>query len=127
MKVMGIDFGSKRIGVALSDENAAFAFPHSVLKNDRTFFEKICAIMREEGVQKVVIGESKDYRGNENAIMQAVHALRLRLEKEAHVEVVFEPEFLTSAEAERLQGKHEKLDASAAALILKSYLERIKQ
>ena len=42
-------------------------------------------------------------------------------------EVVLEPEFMTSAQAERLQGKNDKIDASAAALILQSYLDRIKK
>jgi len=41
--------------------------------------------------------------------------------------VRLEPEFLTSAEAERVQGKNDKIDASAAALILKSYLDKKKQ
>ncbi|TSC61897.1 MAG: putative holliday junction resolvase [Parcubacteria group bacterium Gr01-1014_48] len=126
MKVMGIDFGSKRVGVALSDENALFAFPHSVMKNDDTLLENVLALARSEGVRKIVMGESKNYKGSPNVIMKEVEAFKERLLKEGNIEVVFEPEFLTSAEAERIQGKHDTLDASAAALILKSYLDRVK-
>jgi putative Holliday junction resolvase len=127
MKVMGIDFGTKRVGVALSDEHASFAFPHSVMQNDEMLLKNVLALARSEGAAKIVMGESNDYRGVPNAIMKDVEAFKQRLEKEGNMDVILEPEFLTSAEAERLQGKHDKLDASAAALILKSYLDRLKK
>ena len=37
MKYLGIDFGSKRVGIAVSDENGQMAFPHSVILNDKIF------------------------------------------------------------------------------------------
>lgn len=124
MKVMGIDFGTKHVGVALSDEGVSFAFPYSVEKNDMGLFGRIRKIIKEEDVHMIVMGESRDYAGNANPIMREIEAFKLRLEKEGSMEVVLEPEFLTSAEAERIQGKHEDLDASAAALILKSYIDK---
>ena len=123
---MGIDFGTKRVGVALSDEGASFAFPHSVVENTNKLFENICKIAAEEKVQKIVMGESRDFQGKPNPIMRDILVFKGRLEKEGNFEVILEPEFLTSAEAERIQGKHEHIDASAAALILKSYLDRNK-
>jgi RNase H-fold protein (predicted Holliday junction resolvase) len=69
-----------------------------------------------------VVGESKDFKGHENPIMKEAREFAEKL-KAARLEVVFHPEILTSVEAEKLQGKNEMLDASAAAIILKSYIE----
>ncbi len=121
---MGIDFGMKRVGVALSDENASFAFPHSVMKNDAALFNNIVTLAERENVDIIVLGESRDYTGKPNPIMEHINRFKEQLEKEGNMHVVLELEFLTSAEAERIQGKTETLDASAAALILKSYLDR---
>ena len=127
MKTMGIDFGMKRVGVALSDENASFAFPHSVMKNDVALLGNILSLAQSEKVSIIVIGESRDYTGKPNPIMEHITRFKEQLEKEGNRSVFLEPEFLTSAEAERIQGKTETLDASAAALILKSYLERYRE
>lgn len=121
---MGIDFGSKRVGVALSDEARQFAFPKMVLKNDADLFEKVGKFCSENGVVLVVMGESKDYQGKDNKIMESARLFADKIKTELNLEVAFTPEFLTSAEAERIQGKVETLDASAAAIILKSYLDQ---
>src|SRR3990167_4328773 len=112
MRFLGIDYGTKRIGLALSDEEGGIAFPHLVVSNDPFFLETIVALIKKEHVEGVVIGESRDFEQKENPIMEAVHKLKDVLEKETQLPVYLEPEFLTSAEARRLQGKHEKTDAS---------------
>ena len=126
MRYLGIDYGSKRIGLAHSDEAGKFAFPHSVLEGDDPI-KKIMLLVSKEKVSEIVLGESKDFKGKDNAIMKKIHEFKVELEKTTNIPVHFEPEFLTSVEAERLQGKHDKLDASAAALILQSFLDRKNQ
>lgn len=126
MKILGIDYGTKRVGVALSDEGGSFAFPHRVLKNDGMLLENVLALAHREGVCTIVMGESRNYNGLPNTIMKEVETFAERLKIEGKMDVLFEPEFLTSAEAQHLQGKHHMLDASAAALILKSYIEKKK-
>jgi RNase H-fold protein (predicted Holliday junction resolvase) len=69
------------------------------------------------------MGESKDYAGEENPIGVSARAFTEELIR-AGVAVVFEPEVLSSKEAERIQGKNDLTDASAAAIILQSYIER---
>ena len=71
-----------------------------------------------------MIGESRDLDGRGNEVLKDIMFLKGALEQELSIQVYLEPEFYTSAEAERIQGKTEMHDASAAALILKSYLER---
>ncbi len=130
-KILGIDMGTKRIGVALSNFEQTFAFPYGVIegKRDQVDIEgevlsEIIDILKKEKVKIIVIGESKDFAQQYNPIMKQVHILKSALEHKGF-RVVLEPEFLTSAQAERFQGKHNKIDASAATIILQSYLDRM--
>ena len=123
---MGIDYGTKRVGIALSDTEGRIAFPHAIVGNDKNLLQTIKNIIEKEGVQGVVIGESLDYKQKENPIMGEVKKLKVFLENESHLPVYFEPEILSSAEARSLLGRRENVDASAAAILLQSYLDRIK-
>ena len=124
MKYLGIDYGEKRVGIAVSDEDGIMAFPLDVLSNDKRLVTRIREICKREKAEVIVIGESKDLAGKDNAIMQGARALVSALKKEVGLPVSWESELFTSAEAERIQGKHGMLDASAAAIILKSYLDK---
>jgi putative Holliday junction resolvase len=121
---MGIDFGSKRVGIALSDEEGKFAIPKAVLPNDRYLFTEIKRMCEAYGVTQIVMGESKDFKGNENVIMKDIKFFKGELERDLGLPVHFEPEFLTSHQAAQTQGNSPLLDASAAALILQSFLDR---
>jgi putative Holliday junction resolvase len=123
IKIMGIDYGSKRIGVALSDEGLQFAMPVSVLKSGTTSLDEIVRIAAESGVTEVVMGESRNYKGGENAIWAESMEYKKLLEGKGFI-VHLEPEFMTSAHVEKLQGKSDLTDASAAALILQSFLDK---
>ncbi len=127
MRYLGIDFGTKRVGVALSDERGEFAMPYSVVQNTVSLVEDIKNICVKEDVQTIVVGESKDYAMNHNPIMKKVIPFVKKLETETGLPVVFEPEVLSSREAGHIQGEGELLDASAAAIILKSYIDRNKK
>jgi putative Holliday junction resolvase len=122
-RIIGIDYGSKRVGVALSDENRKFALPLSVIENDAMLLEKIQKIALDNEVKEMVMGESRDFNGKPNDILMDSIDFKEKLETSGYT-VHFEPEFLTSVQAERFQGKTDMLDASAAALILQSYLDR---
>jgi putative Holliday junction resolvase len=123
-RVLGIDFGTKRIGVALCDENRQMALPFSVVPNDKMVIANISKIIRDKGVELVVIGESKDFKMIDNPIMESVRSFESLLAIETGVEIDYEPEFLTSHQAHHVQGKTKMLDASAATIILQSYLDR---
>jgi putative Holliday junction resolvase len=144
MKYVGIDYGTKRIGVAVSDETGTLAFPLGTISSGEKALPELLNIVRENGVQKIVIGESRTYAGDANPVMKHIEVFKRQLE-ERDLEVELEPEFMTSTLAarqfapptpSRLRGarddsrranpSHEKLDASAAALILQNYLDRIR-
>ncbi len=124
MRYLGIDFGLKRVGLALSDESGTLAFPHSVLSNNKELITKTGEIAREQKVKAIILGESKDLGGEANPLMKEITAFKAALIKETKKPVHFEPEFWSSFQAARYQVKTNKLDASAAAIILQSYLDR---
>lgn len=131
MRILGIDYGTKRVGIAVSDPDAQFALPHSVIQNSssiskgHTVIDEIVSIAQVNGVETLVMGESRSYSGQPNKILPDVLNLKKELEVRG-LTVHLELEFMTSMQAERFQGKTSTSDASAAALILQAYLDSHK-
>lgn len=123
-RILGIDFGTKKIGIAISDKSGNFAIPKLVLANDRNLSQNIEEIIKKENISEIVIGESIDYKGKENPIMKDTKIFAEKLREKFNLAVSFEPEFLTTHQAKSIQGESEMTDASAAALILQSFLDK---
>lgn len=140
MKYMGIDVGTKRVGVACSDDAGTLAFPYAVLAAGNSLPADIGALVHSEGVDVVVIGDSRDRDNVYNAVH--VHAQNLGAQLKAQgITVVYEWEGYSSAHARTLHSFIEgaprgevsrkrgdkrtrtQVDASAAALILQSYID----
>jgi putative holliday junction resolvase len=122
-RVMGLDYGSKRVGVSLTDEDGRVAFPKAVLPNDKFLISELKKLIASSAVVEVVIGESKDNSGTENAIARSARALGGTLEREAGVTMHYEPEFWSSQEVRAHTGARH-VDAEAAAVILNSFLTK---
>ena len=120
---MGIDYGSKRVGVALTNEDGTMAFPHDTLPNDKQLLTKLETLINEQGVGEIVIGHSLDGSGEANAVHAGVESLMTDLTLAVGLPIHLQPEQYTTQEAKRIQGKNAKTDASAAAIILNSYLD----
>ena len=86
----------------------------------------IVKLCKTQKVEKIVVGESKDFNMNDNPILASARFFAQELGRETGCEVEFEPEYLTSVQAEQIQGKNAMLDASAAAIILQSFLDKQK-
>lgn len=125
-KLVGIDFGTKRVGVAVSDESGSVAFPKTTLANDRGLLPTLVALIRTENASSVIIGESQDMNGKDNTVMTAVRSFVSELENAVAVTVHYEPEFYSSREARR-EGQQGSVDAQAAAIILNSFITRTKK
>lgn len=126
MRHLGIDYGTKRVGIATSDETGQMAFPDVVLQNNNKLIENIGEIMETKKVGKIILGESKNFKMEDNEIMKDIIDLKSVLEATFEIDVELHPEVLTSAQAENIQGKNKMLDASAATIILQSYLDAQK-
>lgn len=142
MRFLGIDYGTKRIGIAISDVNGRLAFPKEIVLNDQNTLKKIGEILKKEKVDEIVVGESVDFSGKLNILSAQIDFFILELEANFKLPVRKQKEFLTSVEARKSKdGKkdltqkqtHSKLkqkktghiDSSAAALILQRYLDKV--
>jgi putative Holliday junction resolvase len=132
MRYLAIDFGTKRVGLALSDEGGHMGFPHGTLPNNGRLIDEVLELIARKDVGTVVIGESRNYDGTLNPVAKAAKEFGALIERRlVDMPVVFEPETLTTQEARRnFEGVREPgsgnlhVDASAAALILTSYLDK---
>jgi len=126
MRLLGIDYGSKRVGIALSDDKGLMAFPHSVIKNDDVLLESILEIIDAEKVEMIVVGHSFDREGGLNPIHEDASKFIDALRARVTCAIELEPEQYTTQEAVRFQGKTEHTDSAAASIILNSYIMRNK-
>jgi putative Holliday junction resolvase len=134
MRALGIDFGERRIGVAISDPEGSYALPKTVLerRSDRQAIDELAALARAESIELLVVGEPRR-PADGAATAQGERARRFgrRLAAAAGLPVEFVDEALTShAAAERIataggRGRRPPmLDAVAAQLLLQEALDR---
>lgn len=126
MKRLGIDYGSKKIGVAVTDDGGTMAFPLEVVQNDGKFVKYLEKIVDEKAVQEIVIGHSLNNQGEANSIHAAVEELMTDITLHIGIPVHLEPEQYSTQEARQIQGVSALNDASAAAIILNSFISKQK-
>lgn len=138
MRVMGLDYGAKTVGVAISDELLMTAQPVETIRRDReTKLRKTLArieeLMEEYEVEKVVIGLPKKLNNEEGDRCEKTREFARMVHQRSGLEVIFWDERLTTvlADAALAEGngapkdRKDYIDKIAASLILKSYLESI--
>ena len=133
MRVLGLDLGGKRIGLALSDAEAAFAFPAGTLESRgrERDIAALCELIREREVERVVVGLPRHMDGRKGPEAEAAEQFAEALSGRAGVPVDTLDERWTSREAERIlreqghDGRRTKrhVDEVAASIILRTYLE----
>ncbi|MBW2231847.1 MAG: Holliday junction resolvase RuvX [Deltaproteobacteria bacterium] len=133
MRVLGLDLGSKRIGLAISDEQASIAFPAGTLPSTgrRADVVAVTKLIAERDVGRVVVGLPRHMDGRKGPEAEAAEKFAAALHAAARVPVDTLDERWTSLEAERalreqgLDARRTKkhVDAVAASIILRTYLE----
>lgn len=130
MKLIGLDVGTKRIGVAKADSNVRVAVPYSTIEVDGEEFKKIASLARAWDINCFVIGLPRSNEGNETKQSGYARAFAKDLKSELpDAKICFQDESLTSVEAEKRLKKHKKggkkgdIDSEAAAIILQDFLE----
>ncbi len=130
-RVLGIDYGAKRVGVAISDDSNSFAFPLCVLPNDDGLLDRISGIVEQQPVDRIVIGEADNPAGGENAIIRRITLFGEALKQKTGLTISYVSEAYSSREARRVhevvaktrKKKNAPVDDSAASIILQSFLE----
>jgi putative Holliday junction resolvase len=131
-RILSIDYGEKRIGLAVSDPLGITAHALDLLIRTKVSddFDKIMELIKEYDVTKVVIGLPLNMDGSEGFMVEAVRKFSAGLKNRCPIEIVELDERLTSMEAERalnqasIKGKKKKakMDGIAAQIILQTYL-----
>lgn len=124
-KYLGIDYGTKRIGVAFGDEERKIAFPKTTIlhQNIRQAVKALNLLIQKEEIDAVVVGLPMSLQGRETEQTKSVRDFAKILKKEIKISVLFENEMLTTKIAEWGGTKKEHIDKASAALILQSYLD----
>jgi putative Holliday junction resolvase len=139
MRVLGIDYGARRIGLALSDATGTLASPWRMIARPPSEADTLAMLVREikqliadeDGLQAVVVGWPRRLDGSATHLTPLVEAFARALEQHVNIPIVLQDERLSSHEAEaRLSTRErdwrrrkEKLDAAAAAIVLQDYLD----
>ncbi len=132
-RILGIDFGKARIGLALSDPLGITAQPLEIVASERVddAIARIAALVEEHDVARIVLGLPLNMDGSEGFMVAATREFAVALEKKTSLVPIEWDERLTSSQALSALGRQEKswkkrkkkLDAVAAQFLLQSYLD----
>lgn len=127
MKYLGIDFGTKKVGFAQSDDDGRLAFPLMICPNDAQLFKDTADLIREMKFATVVIGESVDQKGKPNQLAKEARSFGMKLESVCDIVIAFEKEWYSTVEARKQPGREgdHNVDDSSAAIILQRYLDKV--
>ncbi len=130
MRVLALDIGERRVGVAISDPARRIASPYDVLDATARLDERIAALVEEHEVGLVVIGLPLTLSGDEGPQAVRIRRAGERISERVPVPVVYHDERLSSSEATRAmkasadsRKRRGSVDKVAAALFLQSFLD----
>ncbi len=139
MRIIGLDYGTKTVGVALSDETKLIAQPHVTIERKhanklRQTYAAIEEIIKEYEVELIILGNPKNMNNTEGERVEETIQFKEALERRTGLQVVMVDERLTTMEANRIleatgvahSARKEHIDKIAAAIILQNYLDRQK-
>ncbi len=131
-RVLAIDYGAKRVGLALSDPMQIIATPYKTIPNDEILIQTLLTIIKEEEVSAVILGDPMNDEGSAGDVRKKIFEFKAQLETAIGKEVaLWDERFSSSIASERIiqsvKGKHKRrdkslIDKNAAAVILEEYL-----
>ena len=129
MNYLGIDWGSKRVGLAMGNSEAKLARPLPGLANNNEFVTQLADICTQESVDRLVVGLPRNLSGEETQASRQIRQFGQKLESELKLPVDFQDETLSTKEvAEHTPARKLKqidIDSQAAGLILQDYLDKL--
>jgi len=124
-RILGIDYGEKRIGLALSDEGQQFSFEHEIWAASE-FFKKISKLISEKEIEKIILGYPLNLKGEKTKKTEEVLQFKTQLERilPAGVGVEMLDERFSSQMAGKIAGTSKNIDSLAAQIFLQNYLNK---
>ena len=139
-RILGLDYGTKTVGVALSDELHITAQPlETITRKDanklRKTYARIEELVKEYDVEKIVLGLPKNMNNSLGFASERSMNFKKMIEEKYNIEVILQDERLSSVEANNIMIKNDtsrkkrkkSVDSLAANIILQSYLDKIKK
>jgi putative Holliday junction resolvase len=134
MRIMGLDIGEKRIGVAVSDELKITSIPLEVYENDKNIISKIKDLITKYHIENIAVGLPYTLKGEIGNQAKKVISFVNDLKKDIEIDVDYMDERYTTKIPLKLLGKSnkgrkagKKVDKFSAAIILSDYLQRRKK
>ncbi|HDQ22584.1 MAG TPA: Holliday junction resolvase RuvX [Candidatus Uhrbacteria bacterium] len=128
MKYLGIDYGEKKVGLAIGDLETRIASPYKILINNKGLLEKIKDICVKEEISKIVVGLPLTLKSSTSKQTRSVLNFIEKLKKATYLEIIEQDERLSSVYAKSLlkEMKVKHMDDDVAAMIiLQSYLDEM--
>lgn len=132
-RILGIDFGLKRIGLALTDPLLTFSYPYTTISNNNFLWHNLKSIIEEKNVNKIILGFPKKSKRADKDITKNVLEFKNELSLKFNLEIIFWDESYTSEMAKQIViksvAKKSKrkdkglIDQNSAAIILQEYLD----
>ena len=134
-RILAIDFGEKRIGLAVTDPLNIFAYPLITLENDKKFWTKLTEIIRDYNVVTILLGNPIKESGENSHLDSAIQKFKNEIENKFHIDVQMVDERYSSQIAQQriiqtVKSKKKRrdkslLDKNAAAVFLEDYLKQV--
>lgn len=132
-RILGIDFGSKRIGLALSDPSRTIATGYKTIFLSDSVYDELAGIVKEKNVEVIVLGLPVSLKGNDSQKSLEVRRFSSKLSEKLGIPIVFQDERFTSRDAlatmiamnttKKDRRDKKRIDEMAAAIILQAYLD----
>lgn len=140
MKHLGIDYGAKHVGFAISDASGTVAMPEKIVPNNVQLMSYILDLIADLSIEVIVIGHSVNLDGSENTIQSEIDSFVRMLGAKVDIPIQSISELFSSRQAKwgvehtirfnprnadrrRLHKKQKRIDDKAAAILLQSYLD----
>jgi putative Holliday junction resolvase len=125
MKLLGLDVGKSRIGVAFCDTSVGIVFPRNVInvKSEEKAIEEITKIVEQDRIDKIIVGLPLNFNSTRSNIQSYVENFVNLLKKKVKVEIEFFDERFTTKIASMMSSKNKNVDSIAAKIILEDYIK----
>lgn len=138
MRCLGLDLGSKTLGVAISDKTGTIATKHSIIRHNEEYERLVLEVLKlveEEKIERIVLGFPKNMNNSIGYKGELSLTFQKMLEKKLSIPIVLQDERLTTKEAEdilirnhtRRDKRKKVIDSLAATIILQEYLDKEKR
>ncbi len=134
-RILGIDFGAKRVGIAITDPLRIFAYALVTISNDNNFWKNFNQLFVDYDIETIILGYPLKENGNRSLSTELIEKFKEELEKTTKIPIILSDERYTSIIAkqqilESVKSKKKRqnkglVDKNAAAVILKEYLDSI--